>query len=170
MERLNKLLHSIDNFMDGAGKIFSFLCLGVLIVTIYETFVRYALNSPTYWAHETTQFFYGAYAILSGGYVLLHKAHVNMDIVYSCFSTRVKAIIDLFTWILFFLFIGLMLWKGWTMFWNSVMLNEHSSTFWGPIVWPFKLTLPVGAFLILLTGLTRYIRTFITAITGRETS
>ena len=167
MEKLAAVLRAVTNFIERMRKISSFLIVGVVLITLYEDVMRTVFNSPTSWAFEGSTFIYGAYAILAGGYVLRYNAHVNMDIIYSRLSLRGKAIMDSFSWTFFFLFIGLLLWKGWVMFWFSLTFNEHSQTFWGPILWPFKLTLPVGAFLILLMGMVRYIRTLFTAITGR---
>jgi len=168
MEKLGAVLRAVTNFIEWTGRISSFLIIGVVLVTLYEDVMRSVFNSPTTWAFETSTFIYGAYAILAGGYVLRHNAHVNMDIIYARLSPRGKAILDAFSWMFFFFFIGLLLWKGWGMFWFSLMANEHSQTFWRPILWPFKLALPVGAFMILLMGVVRYIRTLFTAITGRE--
>ncbi len=137
------------------------------IITV-EVVLRYGFNSPTLWAHETAQFLYGTYCILGGAYVLLHKAHVNMDMVYVRLSTRARAIIDLITSPLLFIFLGLMLWYGSVFACKSVAMLEHSQTPWGPPIWPVKLMLPLAAFLFLLQGIVRFVRDIETAITGRE--
>jgi TRAP-type mannitol/chloroaromatic compound transport system permease small subunit len=40
-------------------------------------------------------------------------------------------------------------------------------TMWKPLLWPFKVWLPVGVGLILLAGIAKYIRDLYIAITGR---
>jgi TRAP-type mannitol/chloroaromatic compound transport system permease small subunit len=56
------------------------------------------------------------------------------------------------------------------MAWLSVSSGEYSQSTWGPPVWPVRLTIPLGALLILLQGVTKYIRVIITVVTGKEVS
>ena len=62
-----------------------------------------------------------------GAYVLKHGGHVNVDILYGRFSPRIRAIIDLFTWLLFFYFCGLLLVKGWEMAWDSFVVAGNGT-------------------------------------------
>jgi len=168
MRKVRAVLHFVDTINERFGKIISFLVVGMMGVVTVEVVLRYGFNSPTLWAHETAQFLYGSYCILGGAYVLLHKAHVNMDIMYARLSLRKRAILDLFTSSLFFLFIGVMLWHGVTFASKSVAMLESSMTPWAPPIWPVKLTLPLAALLILLQGIIRFVRDIETAVTGRE--
>ena len=102
----------IDRMNELIGKAVSFLILVLIGVIVYEIFVRYLLNSPTIWAHEVSQMVYGAYVILLGGYLQQRNGHVNVDILYQRFKPRTRAIINLFTWLLFFAFCGVILSKG----------------------------------------------------------
>jgi len=97
-----------------------------------------------------------------------HKAHVNMDIVYARLSLRKRAILDLATSSLFFLFIVVMLWQGVILASKAVAVLEVTTTAWAPPVWPVKLMLPLAALLILLQGIVRFVRDLETAVTGRE--
>jgi TRAP-type mannitol/chloroaromatic compound transport system permease small subunit len=153
---------------DRFGRLIAFLAVGMMVVVTIEVVLRYGFDSPTLWAHETGQFLYGAYCILGGAYVLLHKAHVNMDILYVRLSVRMRAILDLFTSPLIFLYLGVMLWHGTIFAWKSVGVLEVSTSTWGPPVWPIKLMLPLGALLFLVQGIFGFIRNLITATTGKE--
>ncbi len=153
---------------DRFGRIIAFLTVGMMGVVTVEVVLRYGFNSPTLWAHETAQFLYGAYCILGGAYVLLHKAHVSMDIIYVRLSLRKRAILDLFTSPLVFLYLGMMLWHGTIFASKSVGLLEVSPTAWAPPVWPIKMVLPIAALLFLLQGIVRFVRDLTTAVTGRE--
>lgn len=162
------ILHAIDNFQDRFGRIIAFLTVGMMGVVAVEVVLRYVFDSPTLWAHETAQFLYGAYCVLGGAYALLHKAHVNMDIIYVRLSVRVRAILDLFTSPLVFLYLGMMLWHGTIFAWKSVGVMEVSTTSWAPPIWPIKLILPLAALLFLLQGIVGFVRDLTTAVTGRE--
>ncbi len=137
-------------------------------VIFYEIIVRYLFNSPTIWVHEIAQMIYGAYVILLGAYLQQRDGHVNVEILYDRFTPRTRAIIDLFTWLLFFYFCGVLLWKGGEMAWDSFLYRETDPTTFAPPVYPIKMMIPLGAFLILLQGLAKFIRDLTLAITGKE--
>jgi TRAP-type mannitol/chloroaromatic compound transport system permease small subunit len=165
---MKRFLKKIDRISEQSGKAVSFLIVFLVFVILYEISARYLFNSPTIWAHEIAQMVYGAYVILLGAYVLQRGGHVNVDILYHRFRPRTRAIIDLFTWLFFFYFCGLLLLKGGEMAWDSLKVLETEPTSFAPPVYPIKMTIPLGAFLILLQGLAKFIRDLTLAITGRE--
>jgi TRAP-type mannitol/chloroaromatic compound transport system permease small subunit len=165
---MEKYLKVIDKISIKSGQAVSFLILPMTAVVLIEIICRYVFNRPTIWVHETAQMIFGAYVILMGAYVLQHKGHVNVDVLYGRFSPRVKAIIDLFTWLLFFFFCGLLLVKGWEMSWESFVARETEPTSFAPPVYPIKAMIPLGALLILLQGLAKFLRDLAVAISGKE--
>ena len=162
------LLHVLDNIGDWSGKIISPLLAAVIVILIYEIVMRYVFNTPTNWAHETSQFLFASYALLSGAYTFRHRLHVNMDIIYNRFSPRMKAIVDLLTSFIALCFIISLLWWGGLTAWESVQLRETSTTNWAPPLYPVKLMLPLGAALLLLQWLAKFIRDLITTFTLKE--
>ena len=169
MKMANRLLGFVDNLSEWTGRVAGFLMFTLAFIVGYEVVLRYVFDSPTIWAHETAAMFFGAFIMLGGAYTLRHQAHVNMDIIYGRLPARGKAILDIITFVLFFLFCWLLLRDGWNLAWKSLLANEHASTVWAPPVYPLRMMLPVGAFLILLQGLAKLARDVITASTGRVT-
>jgi TRAP-type mannitol/chloroaromatic compound transport system permease small subunit len=165
---MKKFFKIIDRMNELIGKAVSFLILVLVVVIVYEIAVRYFFNSPTIWAHEISQMVYGGYVILLGGYLQQRNGHVNVDIIYSRFKPRTRAVIDLFTWLLFFAFCGVLLLKGGEMAWDSFVYRETDPTVFAPPIYPLKMLIPLGAFLLLLQGLVRYIGDIKVAITGKE--
>jgi len=166
---VEKFLKTVDRISELSGKGVCFLVIPLVAVILYEIFARYVFQSPTIWVHETAQMIYGAYVILLGAYVLRRNGHVNVEILYGRFTPRTRAAVDLFTWLLFFYFCGLLLWKGGEMAWESLLLGETESTTFAPPVYPIKMMIPLGAFLILLQGLAKFLRDLTFVITGKET-
>jgi len=165
---MKRFLKGIDRLNETTGKLVSFLIIFLVGVILYEICARYLFNSPTIWAHETSQMIYGVYVILLGGYVLQRGGHVNVEILYLRFPPRKRAIIDLLTWLLFFYFCGLLLTKGWEMAWDSFTVRETEPTAFAPPVYPIKMMIPLGALLILLQGLAKFTRDLTLAISGKE--
>lgn len=162
------LLKIIDSISEWAGKCTSFLILPGIAVLAWEVISRYALNQPTMWAHGTSQRLFAIYYVLGGAYVLRYKDHVNVDLIYSRFPLRTKAILDLITSLAFFAFCGVLLWQGLGFALTSLSQLEPDDTPWRAPVYPVKLMIPVGALLILLQGLANFSRNLVTAITGRK--
>ena len=168
MRALSRVLRFIDSMNDKQGRFVSLFVLIVAAMFCWEVLLRGVFTAPTIWVHEGTQYFFGIYFMLGGAYALLHRSHVNVEIVYSRFSPRIRAIADIVTAILFFAFVGVMLYTGMQLAIKSVMQVEHSQTPWGPPIYPLKITLVVGAILVLLQGLAKLIRNVGIAIRGRE--
>lgn len=165
---MRRVLGGVDTVSEWSGKVvsmFIFLMIGILL---WEITLRYVFNAPTIWGHESCQHLFGSYSVLAGAYVLLRFQHVRVDVIYGRFSPRGRAILDLVTYLIFFLFVGLMLWYGVKMGWHSVKIMEYSFSPWGPPIYPFKLTVPIAAFLILIQGLAHFIRALSMAIRGKE--
>lgn len=168
MKWLRFVVQRIDAFSEIIAKTVRWLILITMSITVYDVVLRYLFESPTIWAYELSGLLLGPFWLLCGGYVLSKDAHVRMDVFYRRLPPRGQAIMDLATHTLFFFYCSLILIYGWNYFWLSLIRNEHSRSVWGPPVWPFAAVLPVGAGLLLLAGIAKYIRDLYTAITGRS--
>jgi len=168
MRQAESFIRFVDNLSDLTGKIVAMLIIPMMLVLAYEVFMRYVLDRPTIWVNESAEFLFGAHLILGGAYCLRWQKHINIDILYDRFPLRERAIVDLFTWVFFYIFCGVLLWESGKAGWISVGRMEVSHTAWAPPVWPLKLTIPLAAGLILLQGLTKTISDLYIAITGRE--
>jgi TRAP-type mannitol/chloroaromatic compound transport system permease small subunit len=169
MSKITPMLRIIDNVNDWVGKIVSPLCIILMLLILIET-VRRVLGHPTSWSIELTALLCGVYIVMAGVYALRYRAHVNMDILYNRFSPRGKAILDLITSIFFFAFIIVMVWKGYETTQYAIEVGERTlSRAWEPLTWPFKITIPIASFLILLQGVAKFIRDLRTATTKGET-
>jgi TRAP-type mannitol/chloroaromatic compound transport system permease small subunit len=129
-----------------------------VFVYYYEVIARFAFNSPTNWVHESMFLMFGMQYMLSGAYAYREDQHVRVDVVYSKFSPRGKAIADIITSVFFFIFIGTMLVTSYRFAADSVNFDEHSFTEWGIQYWPVKLTMPIGAALLLLQGIAKLVK------------
>lgn len=153
-----RFLHFIDNANEWIGKVVSFFVLAIMVVIIYEVLMRYLFVKSQLWVPETSVFFFGTLFVLGGGYNLIHGGHVKLDVLYIRLSPRTKAILDLVTSILFFIFCGVLIWKGWLMAWDSLLVREKTPSAFAPPLYPFKMVIPIGAALLMLQGVAKFIR------------
>jgi TRAP-type mannitol/chloroaromatic compound transport system permease small subunit len=161
MPFIKRFLQTIDAINDWVGNFLSYFLFAFFALLFIEVILRYFFNSPTVWANELAQMLFGTYAILGGGYILLIGGHVNVDIVYSRFSVKARAAIDIVTSLLFFLFCGMLLIYGGSLAWDSLSRFEHSQSAWNPPLYPAKLMIPLAAALLILQGITKLIRDFL---------
>lgn len=170
MRVLKRLLLFIDSLSENVGKFFSFLVLIIFPILCWEVLMRSVFNSPTTWAHESTHYLFGALFMLGGAYTLKKGAFISVDMIYNRLPIRPRAVIDIFAAIVFFLYVGTMLWVGLGLAIESVRRLETSMSVWGPPLYPFKIILAFGALLVLLQGIAKLVRSINTLITGKESS
>jgi TRAP-type mannitol/chloroaromatic compound transport system permease small subunit len=166
---MKQFLAVIDGISEWSGRLISFLIIFMMAILLYEVAMRFVFNAPTNWAHELTLHLFGFLSVLAGAYVLKHDQHVKIDIIYNFFPPRGKAIIDSITYLVFFMFVGVLLWHGTAIALWSIKLGQTvSPSPWGSPLWPTKTALPVAALFLLLQGIAQFIRVLTFAITGKE--
>lgn len=168
MEKLRRFNSLIDSINTGVARAVSYLLLLLMFAVIYEVVMRYTLNRPTIWSMELNQFLLCFISALGGAYTLHARGHVNVDIFFGRLGVRSRAIVSLATSLLIFAFLILLLKESWRMGISSWEIEERLVTAWAPPVYPIKMVVPVGVFLMLLQSIVRFLKYFIQAITGVE--
>ena len=152
-----------------------FVLMGILLwSSVSKTFFL-----PSLWTLEMAQFAMVAYYMLGGPYSILMGSNVRMDLFYGNWSLRRKAAVDCFTVLFLLFYLGVLLYGalGSTAYslgyWGTEPLNffaglltgaeevgrvERSSTAWRPVIWPVKVIMIVGLFLMLLQALSELIK------------
>lgn len=153
----------IDSLNERVGRISGWLIIPLTAFVTYDVILRYIFNRPTIWAWDINIQLLGALVVLGGGYALLHDAHIGVDALVIHLSARRRAIVDLITSAFFFFGIGVLLWKAALDAWFSVEIGEVYSSVFSPPIYPFKILMVIGILLLLLQGVTKFIRDFITA-------
>jgi len=169
--RSNKLVlfvDGIDTLNDRAGKVLSFLMLGLILAIVFEVVARYVFDAPTAWAPETAQYLFGTYAVMLGAYTHRHRVHINVDIFYNRLPLRARAILDLCTSMFFFFFCGVILWLGIGFAAESMQIWERSGTALAPPIWQIKLMIPLAAFLLIIQEVAIFVRNLVIATKGKE--
>lgn len=150
---------SICRLSDRTGKIVSTVLVVTVGATVIEVVARYVFNAPTSWSYEVEMFTCGALYAMVGAYVLLHKGHVSVDIAYRRFNPRIQRLVNLVVVFPLIMTFGLALtYMGVEYAWTSFRIGERSYTSWAPLLWPIKMTLPIGSGLLVLQAVADFIR------------
>ena len=163
-----RIVRAIDRFTDFTGTLVAWLAIPMVAVVSYEVIARYAFNAPTIWSYDLTYMLYGTIFMLGSAYALHKGAHIRTDFLFEKWSIRTQGLIDSIAYIVFF-FPSLIVFLavGWEQGWYAFQINETSEqTPWRPILWPFKMVVPLTCLLLLIQGISETIKSVYAVRTG----
>ncbi len=169
MKPWNTIERAIDFIAELMGRIGWALILYLMIFGVTDVFLRYVLNSPSLWISTTLQVAMVLLACVGGIYALNDNAFVKLDLFYANFSPKKKAICDIITAIFSFLFLVILVWKGYQAAMLSIMLNQVTPTSIPIPIYPLKIFFPITGvimLMIVIKKLVHDIRTVVSKETG----
>lgn len=184
---ITAFVHGVDALNRFIGRIAMYLIFVLIGVLLWSSVSKVAFL-PSLWTLETAQFIMVGYYILGGPYSIQLGSNVRMDLFYGGWSVKTKAWVDAVTvlFLMFYLgvllygalgslayalgyfgmqpleyfreFLGALFTGGFDAAGEMLGYLERSSTAWRPFLWPVKLLLAVGIFLMLLQTLAEFFR------------
>ena len=154
-----KIDGAIDTFNEKFGLYASYLVLPLIVVVVFEVFMRYAFNAPTSWAFEMTVFLYGVHFCFALAYAHKHNTHVAIDVFEARLADKPRLILRIVTnSVLFLPTVGLLTYNIGIMAVNSWQQWEHASSSWAPPIYPLKTLMAIGFILFFLQGVSKLIQ------------
>lgn len=177
----------IDRLNRWIGRLVMYGVFVIMGILLWSSFSK-TFSVPSLWTLEMAQFAMVAYYILGGPYSIQLGSNVRMDLLYGEWSDRKKAVADGITVFFLIFYLVILLWGGlsslayslgeysgdWAGFFTGIVgafftggtdaaaeqigRLEHSPTAWRPILWPIKLIMCVGIFLMLLQCLSEFFK------------
>ena len=179
---MKKTIEFIDAKMLITGKIFAWLTLFLIYAMIHEVIGRHFFNRPTLWSYDISRMLAGALFMLGAAYALSKGIHIRADFLYRNWSVKNQAKVDLSLYLLFFI-------PGFVVFFyvsfdyaytsicgrsnleeclgGKMRIQRAMDTTWMPIMWPLKSCMPIGAFLLLVQGISEILKTYYAFMKGR---
>jgi TRAP-type mannitol/chloroaromatic compound transport system permease small subunit len=144
---LIRTVRIIDRFTDIGGTLVGWLNVPLVLAVSYEVIARYFFHAPTIWSFDVAYMLYG-----------------------TIFMLGAKGLIDSISYLVFFFpSIFLFLIVSWNEGWYAFQIGETSEqTPWRPILWPFKMVVPLACLLLLIQGVSETIKSVFAARTGIE--
>jgi TRAP-type mannitol/chloroaromatic compound transport system permease small subunit len=140
------------------GRFAMYLLFPMGAILLYSTVMRVFFGVPINWVMEMSQFMLSAYYLLGGAYSLQLDAHVRMDLFYGAMKPRTRAIFDAVT-ILFVIFYLVVLFGGGLSSTKyAIDYNQKNYTSWAPALWPIKVIMTLGVFLMLLQAISTFFK------------
>jgi TRAP-type mannitol/chloroaromatic compound transport system permease small subunit len=165
------LANRLEAVTRGAGLALAWLTLAMVMVTSFVVVQRYLFDSGSIALQESISFMHAAAFMLAAAYTLASNDHVRVDIFYSGFSARGKALVDLAGTLLLLLpFCAFLIYSSWEFVSVSWSVRESSPEA-GGLPFPFpalmKSFIPCGALLLGLQGCVTVLRSSVTLL-GRS--
>lgn len=177
----------VDGFNRGLGKIIMWGVFVMAAILLWSSISKTFFN-PSLWTLEVAQFAMVGYYILGGPYSVQLGSNVRMDLFYAEWSTKKKAWFDAFTVFLLLFYLGVLLYgalnsmayslgyfgkEPFAFYWDLITAFvtggpdaaaekigyiERSPTAWRPYLWPIKLVMILGFFLMLLQSVSELLK------------
>jgi len=148
----------ITRITEAISKPASLLVFIMMLITSTEVIGRYVFNHPTTWAWPLNRQIFGVFILVAGAYTMSKREHIRIEILYDHFPPKIKMLARGIALASFIIFMGVLVWQGSWMGWNSLMMKEKLAGAFRMPLYPFKLLIPIGAFLFLLQGIAVYFR------------
>jgi TRAP-type mannitol/chloroaromatic compound transport system permease small subunit len=157
-EIINKFFGWVDKVVDGSSKIVCYLVFVIMTITAVDVTARYVFNHPLLWGWLLNRLLFGVFILFAGAYTLRKGEHIRIEIIYDHFPPRVKTIARWIAMVAFVSFMSVLVWQSAWMGWNSLMMKEKAAGAFRIPLYPFKLLIPIVAFLFLLEGISHFRR------------
>jgi TRAP-type mannitol/chloroaromatic compound transport system permease small subunit len=136
------------NYAVGRFAMYLFFVIGGVL--LYATLSRVVAGVPINWAIELSQFVLSAYYLLGGAYSMQLNGHVRMDLLYASRSPRDRAITDAITIVVVIFYLVVLFLGGISATEYAIVYKQKNYSSWAPLLWPIKIIMTVGIFLMLL--------------------
>jgi len=171
----------VDSVNYRIGRIMMYGIFVMMAILLWSS-VSKTFFLPSLWTLEIAQFAMVAYYIMGGPYSIQMGSNVRMDLFYGEWSDRKKAQFDAITVLFLLLYLGVLLYGalGSTayslghygdqplQFLGGIVTGlespgrlERSPTAWRPYLWPIKLVMCIGIFLMLLQAISELLKDII---------
>lgn len=147
----------VDAFNRRVGRFAMYLIFVMLGVLLYSSLSK-TFFTPSIWTLESAQFLMVAYFLLGGAYSMQLDAHVRMDLAYSHWSPRTRAVVDAITVVMLIFYLVMLLIGGVSSTEYALEYQETSYSAWSPYMAPIKLVMCFGILLMLLQAIATFFK------------
>ena len=155
---VKKFVHAVDAINKVVGTFSMYLVFMMIGILLYEPIARNLFGKSSIWAVEMAQFTMAAYYLLGGGFSMILKGHVRMDLLYGRWSERKKATYDVFTGLFLIFYLVFLLVGAYSSIEYAVMYGQKNRSAWAPYMAPIKIIMGTGVLLMLLQSISQFFK------------
>ncbi|HEV8502420.1 MAG TPA: TRAP transporter small permease subunit [Casimicrobiaceae bacterium] len=159
MDALLGFSRIVDALSERIGRVIAWLVLVTVLISAANATVRKIFDYSSNSFLEIQWYLFAAIFLIGAGYTLLRNEHVRIDIISARLSPRAQNWIDVIGIVLFLFPMSIIImWLSWPLLQDSYVRHEVSTNAGGLIIWPARLLVPVGFFLLILQGVSELIK------------
>lgn len=157
---LKRIQVGIDTLNEWAGKGVSWLTTVLVVLVCFDVITRYLFSDTKAWIMELEWHLFSLIFLIGAGYAFKHDRHVRVDLFYTRFTPRDRALVNLIGGLLFLVpWCILIIMVSYDYARVSFLLGETSPDPGGlPARYVIKYAITAGVFLLLLQGLSSIIQ------------
>ena len=163
MRQLFRIQEFLARIVTGVGKISAWLSIPLMVVIIFDVVTRRFLVLGSTKLQEGEWHLHAVLFLLCIGFTYIEDAHVRIDLLRERLSTRAKDWVELIGCIIFVIpYCLIVTYFAEDFVERSWAVGEASDSATGlPYRWAIKACLPIGLFVLLLSGITILLRKII---------
>jgi len=156
---LLSLSRAIDKLNERIGLTVSWLVLAAVLISAANAVVRKGFNVSSNAFLEIQWYLFSVVFLFCAGYTLLRNQHVRIDVIAGRLSPQAQAWIDILGTLFFLLPMSVtIMWLSWPVFIEAYHRHEVSTNAGGLLIWPARLLVPIGFFLLVIQGISELIK------------
>ena len=130
---------ALGRWIDRGGLVFAVGIVASAAILIAEVVLRYGLNAPTIWAHETTVFLSGIAFVYGGLYCAARDRHIRVVLIYDAIPPGARRALDVAISVICCAASAMFAWAAWTMVERAAFdptgafRLERSGSAWDPV-------------------------------------
>ena len=170
MKYLRIYINFIDSWNLKFGALVSWLTTFLVLLVCYDVFTRYFLKESSVAIQELEWHIFAVLFLMSAGYTLQQDKHVRVDLLYSRFSPKKQAWINLIGCFLFLIpFCVLIIFTSKNFVLNSFSVKEISPDPGGlPARYGLKAIIPLSFLVLLFQGISLLFKSLLTILSTEE--
>ena len=146
-------VRSIDAVNRVIGRFVMYLIFAMMGVLLLSSGSRTFFGVSHIWVVEIAQFLLAAYYLLGGGYSMQLDSHVRMDLLYSRWKPRTRAVVDVITAGFLLFYLVFLLVGGISSTQYAIEYGQKNYSSWAPPLAPIKIIMVIGIALMLLQAI-----------------
>jgi TRAP-type mannitol/chloroaromatic compound transport system permease small subunit len=147
---IRSYVQAVDAVNRVVGRLAMYLIFAMMGILLFSSTSRMFFGVSYIWIVESAQFMLAAYYLLGGGYSMQLNAHVRMDLLYSRWSPKRRALADAMTGVFLIFYLVFLLVGGFSSTQYALEYGQKNYSSWAPPLAPIKIVMTIGIALMLL--------------------
>ena len=104
----------------------------IVVIIIYEVFMRYVLERPTIWVNELSLWMGGWIYLTAGLYTMQQRGHIRITILYEVVPKRIKRLFNVLSTFFLLAWAAATIYGGFNEASSALLSWERYGTAWNP--------------------------------------